>query len=65
MAKIKNDDEINGIKIIKNFDSYIGECTVENLELLSEQLKLYYTYPDLIDKFPTLLKDLILERVGD
>ena len=59
MAKIKNDDEINGIKIIKNFDSYIGECTVENLELLSEQLKLYYTYPDLIDKFPTLLKDLI------
>ena len=39
MAKIKNDDEINGIKIIKNFDSYIGECTVENLELLSEQLK--------------------------
>ena len=59
MAKIKNDDEINGIKIIKNFDSYIGECTVENLELLSEQLKLYYTYPDLIDKFPTLIKDLI------
>ena len=59
MAEIIKDKEFNGIQIIKNFDSYISKCTVENLELLSEQLKLYYTHPKLIDKYSSILKDLI------
>ena len=59
MAEIINDIEFNGIKIIKNFDPYIGKCTVDNLELLSEQLKLYYMHPDLIDEYSPILKDLI------
>ena len=59
MAEIIKDKEFNGIEIIKNFDSYISKCTVENLELLSEQLKLYYTHPKLIDKYSSILKDLI------
>ena len=59
MAEIINDSEFNGIQIIKNFDPYIGKCTVDNLELLSEQLKLYYTHPSLIEKYSPLIKDLI------
>ena len=55
MAEIIKDKEFNGIQIIKNFDSYISKCTVENLELLSEQLKLYYTHPKLIDKYSSIL----------
>ena len=59
MAEIINDSELNGIQIIKNFDSYIGKCTVDNLEILSEQLKLYYTHPNLIEKYSSIVKDLI------
>ena len=59
MAEIINDSEFNGIQIIKNFDSYIGKCTVDNLEILSEQLKLYYTHPNLIEKYSSIVKDLI------
>ena len=59
MAEIIKDNEFKGIKIIKNFDQYIGQCTVENLELLSGQLKLYYTHPNLINKYTSILKDLI------
>ena len=59
MSEIINDSEFHGIKIIKNFDSYIGKCTVDNLEILSEQLKLYYTHPKLIEKYSSLIKDLI------
>ena len=59
MSEIKNDSEVDGIEIIKNFDSFIGKCTVENLEILSEQLKLYYTHPNLIEKNSAIIKDLI------
>ena len=59
MSEIINDSEFHGIKLIKNFDTYIGKCTVDNLEILSEQLKLYYTHPKLIEKYSSLIKDLI------
>ena len=59
MAEIIKDKEFNGIQIIKNFDSFISKCSVENLELLSKQLKLYYTHPKLINKYSSILKDLI------
>ena len=59
MVEIIKDKENNGIQIIKNFDPYIDKCSVDNLELLSEQLKLYYTHPNLINKYSSILKDLI------
>ena len=59
MAEIKNDNKINEKHIIKNFDSFIDKCTVDNLEMLSEQLKIYKSHPNLITKYSPVLKDLI------
>ena len=47
------------IPIIKNFDKFIGNCTVENLEILGEQLRLYNAQASLIEKYSEQLKDLI------
>ena len=45
--------------LIKNFDIYIGKCTVENLEKLGNELRIYNEQPNLIKKNSELLKDLI------
>ena len=47
------------IHIIKNFDEYIGKCTVENLQILGDQLRNYNSQPNLITKNSESLKDLI------
>ena len=59
MAEIINDNKINEKQIIKNFDCLIDKCTVDNLELLSRQLKIYHSHPNLIIKYSSVLKELI------
>ena len=46
------------INRIKNFDPFIGKCTVENLQILGEQLQLY-NQPSFITKYTESIKDLI------
>ena len=46
------------ISRIKNFDQFIGKCTLENLKILGEQLQLY-SQPQNVTKFSEPLKDLI------
>ena len=47
------------IKIIQKFDNFIGKCTVDNLQILSNQLSLYNSQPNYIKKYSESLKDLI------
>lgn len=49
----------SNIKIIKNLDIYIGKCTVNNLQILGNQLKIYNSQPNLIKKHLESLKDLV------
>ena len=51
--------ENSKVSIIKNFDVYIGNCNVDNLEILGKQLNLYNSQPKLIQKYSEPLKDLI------
>ena len=44
---------------IKNFDSFIGKCSVENLQILGKELRIYNSNPILITKYSEQLKDLI------
>ena len=45
--------------VIKKFDSFAGECNVDNLKILGNQLRLYNDQPHLIKKHLECLKDLI------
>ena len=54
--KTRNNSKLN---IIKNLDSFIGKCTVENLQILGNQLQIYNSQPNLIKKNSESLKDLI------
>ena len=47
------------IGLIKNFDKYIGKCTVDNLQILGDQLRIYNSQPNFIKKKAEQLKDLI------
>lgn len=47
------------IVLIKNFDKFIGNCTVENLQILGDQLRIYHFQGNLIQKNSEHLKDLI------
>ena len=49
----------NSTKRITNFDSFIGNCTVENLQILGEQLRLYNSKDKIFNKNSETLKDLI------
>jgi len=44
---------------IKNYDQYISDCSVDNLQILGKELRLYNSQPILIKKYPEQLKDLI------
>ena len=44
---------------IKNFDKYSKECTIENIQILGKELRVYAQSPDIIKKNRELLKDLI------
>ena len=47
------------VGLIKNFDKYIGKCTVDNLQILGNQLRIYNSQPNYIKKNAEQLKDLI------
>ena len=49
----------NSKKVINNFDSFIGNCTVDNLQILGEQLRLYNSQDNIFHKHQETLKDLI------
>ena len=44
---------------IKNYDKYISDCSVDNLQILGKELRLYNSQPTLIKKYAEQLKDLI------
>ena len=57
--KEKKSRKTSSKNLIKNFDIYIGKCTVENLEKLGTELRIYNEQPNFIRKHSELLKDLI------
>ena len=44
---------------IKNYDKYISDCSVDNLQILGKELRIYNSQPVLIKKYAEQLKDLI------
>ena len=52
-------DNIENWKPIKNFDNYIGKCSIKNIQILERELLQYCIKTDYIKKNMRPLKDLI------